>query len=75
MEDIIAVRVTYAGGPTRYVLTWGRIQDAVDPTRVQALVAAHEASRGRVETSRMCNSLQEAAHTPYCGTFAQGMEP
>jgi hypothetical protein len=38
MEDIVAVEVRLQSGENRYFLTWGRIQHAVDPEPLAALV-------------------------------------
>jgi len=77
MEDIIAIRIEFEDQPTRHVLTWGRIQDPVDPAPVERLVAEHMASRGRVTSCTVCMTLQEAAHTPYFyeALFAMAQKP
>lgn len=38
MEDVIAVEVRLADGARRFFVTWGRIQDPVDPDPVCAVV-------------------------------------
>jgi hypothetical protein len=65
MEDIIAIRVAFADQPIRHVLTWGRIQDAVDPKPVEQLAAAFMSPRGIVSRTTVCDSLQEASQCPY----------
>ena len=68
MDDVVAVRVTLASGVSRYFVTWGRVQDAVDPTDLQDLVLERCAgfSLGDVAVSaEVCASLQEASGEPY----------
>ena len=69
MEDIIAVAVELVSGEQRYFLTWGRIQDKVDPQPVAALVLALSyrfALGGGVGVSaHVCGSLLEASTAPY----------
>ena len=68
MDDVIAVEVRLADGGRRYFLTWGRIQDAVDPGPVRDLVLrfARSCSLGGVPVSaRVCATLREAAGSPY----------
>lgn len=38
MDDVVAVEVTLADGGLRYFVTWGRIQQTVDPEPVCKLV-------------------------------------
>jgi hypothetical protein len=38
VDDVVAVRVRLANGEARYFLTWGRVQDPVDPEPLCALV-------------------------------------
>jgi hypothetical protein len=67
MEDLVAVEVTTANGPTCYFVTWGRIQDAVDPEPLEALildVAAHFALPGTPVTACVCPSLSAARDAP-----------
>ena len=68
MEDIVAVAVTTDLGRVCYFLTWGRIQDAVDPGPVEEIVlrvAASHRTPGRPVSAEMCFSLQEASSAPY----------
>lgn len=68
MEDIVAVRVLTETGKVTYFLTWGRIQDEVDPAPLEALilrVASHFKTPGRAVTAELCGSLQEASEAPY----------
>jgi len=68
MEDIIAVEVKLGSGGVRYFLTWGRVQDTVDPTPVEELVLRESSRfdlRGKAVSARLCRSLQEAASQPY----------
>ena len=67
MEDVVAVAVRLADGRQRYFLTWGRIQDAVDPEPVCALVlrCSQSCSLGAAPVSaRLCGTLREAADSP-----------
>jgi hypothetical protein len=64
MDDVVAVEVGLTDGGSRYFLTWGRIQDAVDPQAVcdLVLVAARRcALGGEPTTARLCDTLREAA--------------
>jgi hypothetical protein len=75
MEDIVAVAVKLDDATEHFFLTWGRIQDAVDPTPLAELVLrqSHRFVRGGTPISaRVCSSLQEAAHTAlfYEGFFS-----
>lgn len=68
MNDIVAVAVRLQGGSERYFLTWGRIQDAVDPRQLEAIVLQGSAgfSLGDVAVSaRVCRQIGEAAEEPY----------
>jgi hypothetical protein len=64
MDDVVAVRVGLRNGGERFFLTWGRIQDRVDPRPVAELVLKH--SRGfslgdEPVTAVVCKTLREAA--------------
>lgn len=68
MEDIIAVEVTTDTGTACYFLTWGRIQDTVNPDPVAAVVlsvADRFATPGAPASARVCLTLQEAASAPW----------
>ena len=68
MEDWVAIEVRTEAGRTAYFVTWGRIQDPVDPKPLEelALKAATGFSLGsRPVSARVCFSLQEAADQPY----------
>ncbi|MGH9439737.1 MAG: hypothetical protein ACRD22_18120 [Terriglobia bacterium] len=67
MDDLIAVEVCLADGGRRYFLTWGHIQDTVDPEPVCDLVLrfSRSCSLGGVPASaRLCSTLREAADSP-----------
>jgi hypothetical protein len=67
VEDVIAVAVRLADGRQRYFLTWGRIQDSIDPGPVCELVLrfSRSCSLGGVPVSaRLCGTLREAADSP-----------
>jgi hypothetical protein len=66
VDDVIAVEVQLAGGGRRFFVTWGRIQDPVNPDPVCATVLrfAHGCDLGDAPASaRVCRSLREAADT------------
>jgi len=68
VEDIVAVEVTTDTGRRVYLLTWGRIQDRVDPQPLERLimaVAGRFKMPGRPVSARVCDSLQAAAAAPY----------
>jgi hypothetical protein len=68
MEDLVAVAVTLDDGSDVYFMTWGRIQEPVDPTQLEALVLSHASTfalGGRAVSARVCPSLQEAREQPY----------
>jgi hypothetical protein len=76
MEDVVAVEVQLVGGGSRYVITWGRIQDEVDPTQLEALVLAHSRRLdlgGTAERARVCFSLREAADSGSAPYFYEGL--
>jgi hypothetical protein len=66
MDDVIAIEVRLADGASRYFLTWGRIQDPVNPTPVCELVleASQRFALGGVAVqARLCDTLKEAAES------------
>jgi hypothetical protein len=68
MEDIVAVRVELQDGTHRFFLTWGRIQERVDPEPLEQLIFDHcEASDlgGTPIKASLCGTLQEAVSAPY----------
>lgn len=68
MEDIVAVKITLESGKTRYVLTWGRIPEAIDPQPLEQLIRDNlkSLSLGGVPVAvKLCDSLQEAAKERY----------
>jgi hypothetical protein len=52
MEDVVAVRVDLVTGESRYFMTWGRIQDVVDPEPLEALVMRHASGYDSAENQR-----------------------
>ncbi len=67
VEDIVAVEVTTDSGQRCYFLTWGRIQDNVDPEPLEAVimsVASRFATPGVPVRARLCTTLQEARDAP-----------
>lgn len=66
MDDVVAVEVRLADGGRRYFVTWGRIQDTVDPESLCDLVlshARHGCLRGEAVSARLCETLREAAES------------
>ncbi len=64
MDDVVAVEVMLTTGNRRYFITWGRIQDPVNPDPLCALVRRHADDgplEGIVESARLCGALREAA--------------
>jgi hypothetical protein len=68
VEDIVAVEVQLESGARRYFLTWGRIQDAVDPAPLARLVLSHAHRFGPLDgvpkSSRVLWSLHPALQAP-----------
>ncbi len=72
MDDLVAVEVCLADGDVRYFLTWGRIQDSVDPDPLCDVVlhASSSFSLGAAPVSaRVCTTLREAAQSPNAPYF------
>jgi hypothetical protein len=68
MEDLVAVELSTLEGPVCYFITWGRIQDPVDPVPLEQLllsVADHFALPGTPMSARLCESLQDAKEAPF----------
>src|SRR5258708_5296726 len=68
MENVVAVAIDLDNGESRYFLTWGRIFDTVDGSRLEELAlkaASHVQLAGTAIGARLCDSLQEAAHERY----------
>ena len=68
MDDIVAVAIELEDGTQRYFLTWGRIQDRVNPKRLEEIVLKHSTSfrlGGAPARARLCDSLQEASQERY----------
>jgi hypothetical protein len=64
---VVAIEVTLTDGGKRYFLTWGRIQDPVDPAPVCNLVLRFAAScslGGTPATARLCATMRDAADSP-----------
>jgi hypothetical protein len=67
MEDVVAVALTSTDGSVCYFVTWGRVQDAVDPRPLENLiltVADQFAIPGTPVSARLCDSLQDAREAP-----------
>ena len=59
----MAVELSTTDGAACYFVTWGRIQDPVNPRPLELVimdVASHFAVPGTAASARVCNSLQEA---------------
>jgi hypothetical protein len=68
MDDVVAVEVRTSDGSRSYFITWGRIQDRLDPGPLERLmlgVADHFALPAAVTSTRVCESLSEARDAPY----------
>jgi hypothetical protein len=68
VEDVVAVTVTLDNGERRYFMTWGRIQNPVDPDPLAALVLRHAVGfdlGGRPVAAEVCPSLRDARQAPY----------
>ncbi len=68
MEDLVAVAVELDSNATRFFMTWGRLQDPVDPAALESLVLRHAASfdlGGAAVRARLCTTLGEAREAPY----------
>ena len=68
MDDVVAVEVRLSNGEIRYFITWGRLQSAVDPTAVEALVLDFSrrcALGGEAIEAHLCGSLRDACDEPY----------
>jgi hypothetical protein len=68
VEDVVAVAVRLEDGAERFFVTWGRIQDAVDPQPLARLVL-QQAKRvdlgGAARRGAVCWSLAEARDAPH----------
>jgi hypothetical protein len=67
MEGIVAVELVTPSGVHHYIVTFGRIQDPVDPAPLGQLVRQHASKFGLGDATsvRVCGSLQEARRAPY----------
>jgi hypothetical protein len=66
MEDVIAVEVRLKDGSSRFFVTWGRIQDRVDPAPVCELVMRHVSEAmlgGEPLAATVCPTLRVAAES------------
>jgi hypothetical protein len=62
------VRLTLESGHDRYFMTCERIQDAVDPAKLEAILLENSrrfAIGGRAASAHLCGSLQDASKEPY----------
>ena len=82
MENWVAIEVTTDQRKSYFFLTWGLIQDEVDPGPLEelaVLAAEHFSLVGRPVKARICLSLKEAAKQQYFFeallTFAQERIP
>jgi hypothetical protein len=68
VDDIVAIEVRLQSGENRYFLTWGRIQDHVEPEPLAALLLRH-AGRFSLDgipvSARVLWSLHPATAAPY----------
>jgi hypothetical protein len=76
MDDVVAVEVELVGAELRYFITWGRIQDEVDPEPLAALVLEHSwgcSLGGVAQYARVCRSLREAAESRSAPYFYESL--
>ena len=73
MDDVIAVAAELADGSCRYFVTWGRIQDVVDPEPVCKVLEpiARRCVRGELVRLRVCETLREAAESAEAPTSSR----
>jgi hypothetical protein len=72
VENVVAVEVALTDGGKRYFLTWGRIQDVIDPAPLCDVVLRFAAScslGGMPATARLCHMLRKAADSPQAPYF------
>jgi hypothetical protein len=72
VDDVVAVEVRLADGDLRYFLTWGRVQDPVDPRPLCDLVLQASSAvslGGEPVTARVCATMREAAQSPNAPYF------
>ena len=63
MDDLVAVRVNLDSGAARFFITYGRIQDNVDPTSLEEIVLRHAGGyslEGQAVSAELCRSLRDA---------------
>ena len=68
MDDWVAVEVRTDTAQTGFFITWGRIQDAVDPGPLEGVIlraATRFQIGGKPLSARVCSSLKDAASQPY----------
>ena len=68
MDDWVAVEVKTDSGRSAFFVTWGRIQDPVDPGPLEELTlraATQFSIGGKPLSARVCASLREAVSQPY----------
>jgi hypothetical protein len=66
MEDVIAVEIGLKDGSSRFFVTWGRIQEPVDPGAVCELVMRHASEAmlgGEPVAAKVCPTLRGAAES------------
>jgi len=75
VDDVIAVEVELADGGRRFFVTWGRIQDAVDPNPVCEVVMrfAQGPCGGQAVRAQVCSSLREAAESSDAPYFYEAL--
>lgn len=67
MEDLVAIRVTHEDGSRHYLMTWGRLFDAVDPEGLLDAITPHLSRFGLQKHKEvfLCYTLAEASDQPY----------
>jgi hypothetical protein len=78
VDDWVAVEVKTDTGRSGFFVTWGRIQDAVDPRPLEDVtlrVATRFSIGGRPVSARVCAALREAAAQPERGLADLAQKP
>lgn len=75
MDDVIAVAADLVDGSHRYFVTWGRIQDDVDPAPVCEVLEPFvmRCVRGDLVRLRVCDTLREAAESSEAPYFFEAL--
>jgi hypothetical protein len=62
LDDLVALKVVFKSGETRYYLTYGRVHDAVDPRPIERAVRRYvDRPTRRVASVELCDTLAAAS--------------